>query len=192
MIFDEVNVFKGKFQVFTEKRKKSLPKVPTKSRLRNIALYYLERFESSEDNLRTVLRRRIDKYAFFDKEYNPSQAYKWADEIIEECLKQNFVNDERFAEFKISSYLNSGKSRRYIEQKLKQKGVDEKIIAEIIDNSSYSELEAALNFAKKKKIGRFCEDEAKRKVNRQKDLAALVRAGFDYDVAKELLEAKKD
>ena len=68
--------------MFTSKTKKSKPKIPTKARLRNIALYYLERFESSEDNLRAVLRRRIDKYAFFDKEYNPEQAYLWVDEIV--------------------------------------------------------------------------------------------------------------
>ena len=187
VIFSEVNVFKGKFQVFTEKMIKQ-PKVPTKSRLRNIALYYLDRFESSEENLRAVLRRRIDKYAFFNKEYNPTQAYQWAEEIIAECLAQNFINDERFADFKISGYLSSGKSKRYIEQKLKQKGIDEKIIAQYFEDSEYSEFEAALNFAKKKKIGRFRPDDDTRTANWQKDLAALVRAGFDYDVAKQILE----
>lgn len=187
VIFSEVNVFKGKFQVFTEKRTK-LPKVPTKSRLRNIALYYLERFESSEENLRTVLHRRIDKYAFLNKEYNPTQAYQWAEEVVAECLAQNFVNDERFASFKIENYLSAGKSKRYIEQKLKQKGIDAKVIAQHFENSEYSELETALNFAKKKKIGRFRPDDETRTANRQKDLATLVRAGFDYDIAKQILE----
>lgn len=174
--------------MFMEKTKKSPPKPPTKARLRNIALYYLDRFESSEENLRTVLKRRIDKYVFFDKGYNPTAAYQWAEEVIAECLKQNFVNDERYAEFKVNNYLNAGKSRRYIEQKLKQKGIDESVVAKFFDEDNYSELETALNFAKKKKIGRFREDESKRADNRQKDLAALVRAGFDYDVAKTVLE----
>lgn len=171
-----------------EKTKKSNPKPPTKARLRHIALYYLDRFESSEENLRAVLKRRIDKYAFFDRTYNPNEAYQWAEEVIEECLKQNFVNDERYAEFKVNNYLSIGKSRRYIEQKLKQKGIDENVVAKFFDEENYSELETALNFAKKKKIGRFREDESKRADNRQKDLAALVRAGFDYDVAKIVLE----
>lgn len=173
--------------MLTEKRIK-LPKAPTKSRLRNIALYYLERFESSEENLRVVLHRRIDKYAFFAKDYNPSQAYQWAEEIIAECLAQNFVNDERFAALKIESYLSAGKSRRYIEQKLKQKGIDEKLVAPFFENSSYSEFETALNFARKKNIGRFRPDDETRLANRQKDLATLVRAGFDYDIAKQILE----
>lgn len=174
--------------MFSAKTKKSAPKRPTKVRLRNIALYYLERFETSEDNLRAVLKRRIDKYAFFDKEYNPSEAYTWADEVVEECAKQNFVNDERFAGFKLNSYLNAGKPRRYIEQKLKQKGIDERTISSLFENADYSELETALNFAKKKKIGRFREDEETRMANRQKDLGTLVRAGFDFDIAKEVLD----
>jgi len=178
--------------VFTEKSKKSTPKTPTKVRLRHIALYYLERFESSEDNLRAVLRRRIDKYAFFDKTYNPTQAYQWVEEVISECVQKNFVNNERFADFKISSYLQAGKSRRYIEQKLKQKGIDEKIISELLDNSAYSEFDTALNFARKKKIGRFHENDETRINNRQKDLATLIRAGFDYDIAKEILEPSND
>lgn len=173
--------------MFNAKTKKSIPKIPTKTRLRNIALYYLERFESSEENLRAVLRRRIDKYAFFDKNYNPSEAYQWADEVVEECSKQNFVNDERFAGFKISSYLNAGKPRRYIEQKLKQKGINEQTISHLFDNTDYSELETALNFARKKKIGRFRPDEESRIANRQKDLGTLVRAGFDFEIAKEIL-----
>ncbi len=35
----------------------------TKLRLKNIGLYYLERFESSVDNLRQVLMRRVNDYA---------------------------------------------------------------------------------------------------------------------------------
>ena len=78
-------------------------------------MYYLERFETSKDNLRAVLRRRIDKFAFINKEYNPEQAYIWADDIVEDCAEKNFVNDERFAEFKISAYLRAGKPKKYIE-----------------------------------------------------------------------------
>ncbi|MBP3687143.1 MAG: regulatory protein RecX [Alphaproteobacteria bacterium] len=174
--------------MFSAKTTKSAPKKPSKARLRNIALYYLERFETSEDNLRAVLRRRIDKYAFFDKEYNPMEAYAWADEVVEECSKQNFVNDERFAGFKINSYLNAGKPRRYIEQKLKQKGIDEQTIDRLFENTDYSELDTALNFAKKKKIGRFRADDEARIANRQKDLGTLVRAGFDFEIAKEVLD----
>ena len=70
----------------------------------------------------------------------------------------------------------------------KQKGISENVVAQFFDDDTYSEFETALNFARKKKIGRFRTDESARLENRQKDLATLVRAGFDYDVAKEILE----
>ena len=178
--------------MFTEKTKKNAPKAPTKARLRNIALYYLERFESSEETLRQVLKRRINKYAFVNKEYNPSEAYQWTEEVIDECLSHNFVNDRRFAEFKVNGYLNAGKPKRYIEQKLKQKGIDEKTISSVFEEANYSEKDTALNFAQKKKIGCFRNSEEERQNFRQKDLGTLIRAGFDYDIAKEIVDEDCD
>ena len=188
----ELNVLKGKFQVFNEKTKKRPPKTPTKARLKNIALHYLERFETSKDNLRNVLRRRIDKYVFFDKTFNPEQAYVWADEIVEECAYKNYVSDDRYTELKINSYLRAGKPKRYIEQKLKQKGIDEKIIRNLFNETDYNEFDIAYNFAKKKKIGPFRDTENKRQEFYQKDLGTLVRAGFNFDIAKDILDSNKD
>lgn len=178
--------------MFTSKTKKRSAKIPTKARLRNIALYYLERFESSESNLYDVLKRRVDKYVFENKEYNPEQAYQWIREIIDECSKQNFVNDERFASFRVKSYLKAGKSRCYIEQKLKQKGISKDIISKIFDEIDYSEFDTALDFARRKKICAFRKDYESRIANRQKDLATLVRSGFSYDIAKDILNMDND
>lgn len=66
-------------------------------------------------------------------------------------MSHNFVNDRRFAEFKVNGYLNAGKPKRYIEQKLKQKGIDEKTISSVFEEANYSEKDTALNFAQKKK-----------------------------------------
>ena len=174
--------------MFSEKTKKRVPKRPTKTRLYNIALYYLERFETSKENLRNVLKRRIDKYVFFDKDFNKEQAYIWADEVVNECATKKFVCDERFAEFKINSYLRLGKPKRYIEQKLKQKGIEDKIVAKIFDESEYNEFDIALNFAKKKKIGPYRESDKIRKEYYQKDYALLIRAGFSFDIIKDILD----
>ena len=43
------------------KSKVKTAKAATPQRLNNIALYYLERFSSSAENLRRVLMRRVDK-----------------------------------------------------------------------------------------------------------------------------------
>ncbi len=174
--------------MFTSKTKKSIPKIPTKARLLNIAMYYLERFESSSENLKTVLYRRIDKYAFINKDYDKSEAYLLVEEIIKECVDKNFVNDTRFTQLKVKNYLNKGKSKNYIKTHLKQKGIDDKTIAKTLEENQYDELEIATKFASKKKIGKFRIDEEDRIKNKQKDLATIIRAGFSYDVANTLLD----
>ena len=128
----------------------------------------------------------------YNTKRNPSEAYQWTEEVIDECLSHNFVNDRRFAEFKVNGYLNAGKPKRYIEQKLKQKGIDEKTISSVFEEANYSEKDTALNFAQKKKIGCFRNSEEERQNFRQKDLGTLIRAGFDYDIAKEIVDEDCD
>ena len=166
----------------SQEQKRKLRKM-TKTRLQNIALYYLERFDSSAFNLRNVLEQRLLKYSFEVPEFNLSEAKIWIDEIISYCEKYGYINDNRYAEIKINNYLLAGKPARYIKQKMQQKGVDEAIVDKILQNSNIDETQLALNFAAKKKIGPFRPNKDDRQ-NQQKDLATLVRAGFSYDIAK--------
>ena len=172
-----------------EKSKKiRIPKKITKIRLQNIALYYLQRFDTSVQKLREVLQKRVNDYARFDSEFNKSEAYQWIEELIEKFADCHYLDDARFAENKVRSYLAVGKSKRYIENKLKEKGVSEDIIDECFDAAEYNPWEVILNFARKKKIGGFRENEEKRRELRQKDMGTLVRAGFDYDMVVRILD----
>ena len=171
---------------------KKSPKKITPQRLKNIALYYLKRFETSEANLRSVLKRRIDDYAYFDKEFDKAKAYQWLDELVNDFVRLNYVNDERFAEMRIRGYLKAGKSPRYILNKLKEKGIGEDLTVKLLNEQEYDDFESALKLAKKKKIGPFCADEKLRKERRNKDMGVLIRAGFDYDVVLKVLEFEEE
>ncbi len=170
-----------------EYNKKKLKKI-TPQRLKNIALYYLKRFETSEYNLRSVLKRRIDDYAYWNKEFDKKEAYRWLDDLMSDFVRLGYVNDERYAEIKIRGYLSAGKSPRYILNKLKEKGIDEDLADKLLNEQEYDAFESALKLAKKKKIGPYCEDEKLRKERRNKDMGVLIRAGFDYDVVIKVLE----
>ena len=161
----------------------------TKTRLQNIALYYLERFDSSAFNLRKVLEQRLIKYSFEVPDFNLNEAKTWIDEIISYFEKYGYINDDRYAEIKINNYLLAGKPTRYIQQKMQQKGISEDVVNKILQSRNVDESEMALNFAAKKKIGPFRPEE-NRKQSSQKDLATLVRAGFSYDIAKEIIFAE--
>ena len=171
-----------------KKIKTRAPKKITKQRLKNIALYYLERFESSVDNLRQVLMRRVNDYAYSNPDFDKSEALAWIEEILSDCERYGYISDARFAEMKIKDYLAAGKSARYIKLKLLQKGIEESLIENLLQEQEYNPEELALNLEKKKKIGPKQKNDEERREYRQKDLATLVRAGFDYDVAQRVLE----
>lgn len=170
---------------------KPLKKI-TKARLKNIGLYYLERFESSVKNLKDVLKRRVDKYAFQNPDFNQKEAYLWVDEIVSEFESLGYLSDERFAELKVRDYLSALKSARYIKTKLKLKGIDEHTVDALIEKEEYDPKAAALKLAQKKHIGPYRTDEEKRKENFKKDMAALLRAGFDYDIVSDIMGATFD
>ena len=167
---------------------KKMPKKITLQRLKNIALYYLKRFETSEYNLRSVLKRRIDDYAYWNKEFDKKEAYKWLDELMSDFVRLGYVNDKRYAEIKVRACLSAGKSPRYILNKLKEKGIDEDLAYNLLNEQEYDAFESAMKVAKKKKIGPYCEDEKLRRERRNKDMRVLIRAGFDYDVVLKVLE----
>ncbi|MBR1945028.1 MAG: regulatory protein RecX [Alphaproteobacteria bacterium] len=157
----------------------------TQKRLMNIALYYLERYESSSENLRQVLRRRILR-AEKKGVVMPVKAQEWIDSVIAEMQRLGYVDDKRFAFSITEKYRKAGKSQRYICQKLTQSGVSPEIQKEALGEkdgfSADAELEAALLLVKKKKLG-FLRSEEDRSLFRKKDLAVLARAGFSYQTA---------
>ena len=169
-----------------QKKVKVLRKI-TPQRLKNIALYYLKRFESSVANLRSVLQRRVNDYAYQNKEFDRGEAYQWIEDILADFQRYGYLNDSRYAEIKINDYMSAGKSVRYIKGKMREKGIDEEILSALLEDQEYDEFEAALKLAKKKHIGPFRKDEEARFENRQKDMGTLVRAGFSYDVVQRVV-----
>jgi regulatory protein len=168
-------------------RQRKPQKKITPQRLKNIGLYYLKRFESSVENLRNVLRRRVDAYARENPEWKKDEAYKWVEDVLAEFEKLHYLDDARFTEIKVRNYLNAGKPARYIQNKLHEKGIKAADIEEILQEQEYNPLEMALRLAKRKKIGPYRAEDVRREF-RQKDMGTLVRAGFDYDIVCEVLD----
>lgn len=175
---------------YSQPRRKPQKKI-TLQRLKNIGLYYLKRFESSSENLRAVLHRRIDAYARENPDWNKQEAYDWAEEVIKDFERLHYLDDDRFTEIKVQGYLNAGKPARYIQNKLRAKGISEAKVKAVLSEQEYNPLEMALKLAKRKKIGSYRDIETRREY-RQKDMGTLIRAGFDYDVVCEVLDYSLD
>ena len=146
----------------------------TPQKLKNIALYYLDRFDASSEKLKSVLMRRIQKATLAGDEV-PLEAKKWVDEVVVDMQRLGYVNDRRFCENKMHQYLNAGKSNRYIMAKLCEAGIDSDMIQSFLPDD---ELEQARVFVRKKRLGD----------DYQKDLATVARAGFSYEIAQKVLK----
>ncbi len=154
-----------------------------KDKLLKYAIYYLSKYSSSKKNLEFILKKKIRRLS--DEKQIRFHLYNEIHVIIEKLEKLNLINDQVFVESKILSLQYQAKSQNYIKQYLLQKGIDKQLIEEQIslfyENNKNLEKENALKFAKKRNLINNDQDY-------QKKLSKLARAGFSYDIAKEILK----
>jgi SOS response regulatory protein OraA/RecX len=154
-----------------------------KDKLLKYAIYYLSKYSSSKKNLEFILKKKIRRLS--DEKKIRFHLYNEIQIIIEKLEKLNLINDQVFVESKIQSLQYQAKSKNYIKQYLLQKGIDKQLIEEQIslfyENYKNLEKENALKFAKKRNLLDNDQDY-------QKKLSKMARAGFSYDIAKEILK----
>ena len=154
-----------------------------KDKLLKYAIYYLSKYSSSKKNLEFILKKKIRRLS--NEKKIRFQLYNDIQIIIEKLENLNLINDQVFVESKIQSLQYQVKSKNYIKQYLLQKGIDKQLIEEQIslfyENNKNLEKENALKFAKKRNLLDNDQDY-------QKKLSKMARAGFSYDIAKEILK----
>jgi len=154
-----------------------------KNKLLKYAIYYLSKYSSSKKNLEFILKKKIRRLS--DEKKIRFQLYNEIQIIIEKLEKLNLINDQVFVESKIQSLQYQAKSKNYIKQYLLQKGINKQLIEEQIslfyENNKNLEKENALKFAKKRNLLDNNQDY-------QKKLSKMARAGFSYEIAKQILK----
>ena len=89
------------------------------------ALWYLQRYASSSNNLRQYLRRKTK-----DTHLNYS-SHEIIEKIIRSFESQNILNDKIFSESKIRSYLNKGWAFKKINNKLLELGISKDVASNV-------------------------------------------------------------
>ena len=169
--------------------KKKIPKKITLDNLEKSAIKYLEKYSASEYQLVNILKRKIIKTCFFYK-VKPETNFEFIKLITTKFKKKGFIDDKKFSENKIFTYMERGYSKKKIIFNLKTRGISDENIEEGINNlkTTYvdSELAAALIYAKKKKILVFNKKEKKFDEIKKK-LLQMSQAGFSYNIAKKII-----
>lgn len=154
------------------------------------ALKYLERFDASIAKLRTLLLRKGRTLA---PETSREELEAAVSQLVARYQRSGLVNDARFAEASIRGLRQRGLAERAIVHRLSAKGVEPDTAREALGrvdaDQEEPELEAALRFVRRRKLGPHRTTPVTAK-ERRKDLQALARAGFSYEVAQRALGAE--
>ncbi len=176
------------------KRKSSRPaKKPRKvtaDSLERAALHYLERYATSAANLRRVLMRRVLRSAEAHGT-DPADGNALIDALVARYRKAGLLDDASYARMRAESLHRRGSSRRMTRMKLAAKGVDAEDIGQALasleETAPEPDLAAACNYARRRRIGPWRKNG--RDESRERDIAALGRQGFGYEVARKVVDA---
>lgn len=155
--------------------------------LDNLSLKYLSKFEVSENQFKTYINKKID---VLTPNLNLSKKKEIIDITANKMKNLNYINDLRFSALKSEKLFNAGSSKKLIFFKLKEKGICDETINKIISKvfkDEIDEIQSALIFTKRKKIGLFynkiVNDENKSQLNKLW-FNSLARRGFSYKITK--------
>ena len=151
-------------------------------KLLKYAVDYLSKYDSSKNNLVSVLKRKILRLNLTN--FEKKKLIDIIESIILKLEKNKFIDDDRYSSTKILSLSNSGRSKNFIFNYLIKKGVNKLQIQNNLnlmkqDNDDW-ELQSAKIFVKKKKL-------LEKNESYEKKLAKMARAGFSYDICKKIL-----
>lgn len=159
--------------------------------LERAARSYLGRFAASSDRLRRVLRRRLDRAERRDEPIDRPALEAAVEAVVTKMGASGLVDDERYARALAESLRHRGASRRAMRTRLRQKDLPPALIDAVLaaEAGEAPEVEAAWRYAERRRLGPFRR--ADRAARRDRDLAAMGRAGFAYGIARDVVDGER-
>ena len=152
--------------------------------LKKYAFSYLSKYNTSKKNLDRILQNKVRRMNLNKKD--KYTLYSSITSILTDLENNKLIDDNNFTQSKIHSLSLQGKSKISIISYLIQKGIERNVIEKTFKNFELKnpnwESESAKIFARKKRLG------VKHSNNLEKDLAKMARAGFNYNIIKDILK----
>lgn len=163
-------------------RKERRPPTPLDARrLNDLALHYVARFSTSAAKMEDYLRRKLRERGW-EGEDGPDLSA-----LTEKFVAAGYIDDEAYARAKSGALLRRGFGNRRIGQALSAAGIAEDIRTDVRAGEA-AERHAALALVSKRRFGPFGLAELDR-LARDKQIAAMLRAGHSFDTARALINA---
>ena len=156
-------------------------------RLMNKAVHYLGRYTSSRQRLREVLQRFARRKL---EHFEPAEIRRAIDAVIADCVRLGYVDDAAFAMTRARSKRRGGRSALAIKRSLAEHDIDDTLVDAALEAADErladGELVAALRHAARRRIGPYARIRPDDTL-RQRHLASLARAGFSFDIARQVM-----
>ncbi len=181
-----------RYELFADKhRKRRPPAKVTEASLLRAGQRYIERYGGPSHAVATVLRRRARKAAT-RPDTELEDAMQLVDTVMATLLNSSALDDRHWAAERARRLHARGTPMRMIRMRLAQKRLDRDHIDAAIEalgeEAGDPDLAAAWAYARRRRFGPFRFDG--RSERRDKDLAAMARAGFHYGIASKVIDAE--
>ena len=169
------------------KEKRTPPPLDAAS-LDRMALRYVERFATTRGKLTDYLTRKIRERGWAGAAPDlPALPQALAQRLAD----LGYVDDRAFAEAKAAALARRGLGARRVTVALRQARVEETDAQEVAPAVAERALDAALTFARRKRIGPYGSGGGDRAA-REKQLAQMLRAGHGFDLSRRIVAAAPD
>ena len=170
------------------KRARRQPKPLDAARLDELALTYVARFATTATKLERYLKRKLRERGWEgegDAGREPDLAA-----LVGRYVELGYVDDAAYARARSGSLLRRGYGPRRVREALGEAGIAEAIRDEVRAGPG-TERRAALAMARKRGFGPYGRETLERE-RRQKQIAAMLRAGHSLDSAREMVDAASE
>ncbi len=152
---------------------------------------YLTKYFTSRAHLRRLLMRRVDKSLRANEGGDRVALAAAVDATLERLVSEGALDDAVYARDKVRSLVRRGVSEAAVHQRLAARGVAGERVRAGLDavraTGADPALSAACALVRRRRMGPYRLDDEQRVAHRDRDLAALGRAGFAYGVARRVL-----
>lgn len=168
--------------------------------LRDLALSYVARFATTGAKLEGYLARKLRERGVAEDGEGRAVELDIA-ALVEDFAARGFIDDESYARARSRDLTQRGYGPRRVNEALWAAGVEESVRSEAAPGEAQAR-EAAMLFARKRRLGPFAvrlddeqpeeQDHQARFRLREKQVAAMLRAGHDHAHARFILDADSE
>jgi regulatory protein len=161
------------------------PRPLDEATLNELGLRYVGRFATTRAKLRTYLQRKLRERGWAEA------GHPDLDAIAENFAARGYVDDAAFALGKSRALAGRGYGKRRVVEALRLAGIDEGDGEAARALADAEAVNTALRFAEKRRLGPFAPSEIVDPKDRQKAIAAMLRAGHGFGLARAIVELRR-